>query len=580
MQFRYSKKTGFSLIEVIAVISIVTLIFGGLFAAFEFSLRLIGQSRAKMTALALSTDRLEYIRSLPYDGVGTVFGIPSGAIPQVRTVSLNGITFTEDVLIEFVDDPKDGFGGADSNGILSDYKTIKIEYSWTIGGTSDSFALVSAIVPRAIETDAGGGTLRVNVFDADIAPLSGINVRLLNTTTTTTIDVTRQTDPTGTAFFTGAPAAANYQIFVSAPGYSSEQTYVATTSLPNPITLPVAVLEGDVSTMNFQVDELSDLAFTFMSNKVIDDYLETFSDESGLDATSSVSVTGGNLELANTAGVYELFGEAWLKPITPTPILSWGMADFIVNGNGFTDARVQFYTSTNTADILSEAVLPGNASGFPGPFVDLRGISTTTYPTLVPRILLETANPNVTPEVASLQLSSLTSFTPVAGATIEVVSAKLIGTLADAITAVPKLRVSSTTDADGTIVLSQIEWGEYQFSDLGGRIIAEACPQKSFSVLPGSSMSVTILTAPYSPHNLRVIVENGSGEPIYGATVDLERGAMNTTRDTSWCGQVYFPSLIEDTNYVLEVTAPGYSPLTIDPLSVSGAAVQSVILLP
>ncbi len=573
-----SVRRGFSLIEVIAVIAIVTLIFGGLFVAFEYSLRLIGQSRAKMTALALSTDRIEYIRSLPYDDIGTVFGIPAGAIPQNRTVSLNGLDFAERILIEYVDDPADGVGAADSNGILSDYKSIKVEYTWQILGVTDSFVTVSNIVPRSIETSAGGGTLRVNVFDATVTPLSGISVRLLNTTTTSTIDVTRLTDSTGTAFFTGAPAAANYQIFVSGTGYSSDQTYMATTSLPNPLTLPVAVLESDVSTMNFQIDKLSAVTIQFVSDQIIGDETETFADASGIIASTSVAVVSGALQLADTAGVYAASGEAWLAPITPSPNLSWGFADFTYSASGFTDQKIQFYTSTDTADIISDTVLPGNSVGFSEATVDLRSLSTTTYSEIVPRITLSTTNTATTPTVDEVSVSYLESLTPLSGAALELASVKSIGTSASA-APIHKTSISTTTRSDGTLSLPPLEWGEYYFPELNGLIIAEICQSSPIVVVPDTPLSVKILTAPYSAHNLRVVVKTGSGETIYGATVELTRGAT-TVATTGWCGQAFIPSLVNASNYILEVSAPGYTSATIDPFTVTGTTTQEIILVP
>ena len=45
----------------LVVIGITVLVFGGLFASFEYSLELIAQSRAKMSALSLATDRLSIL---------------------------------------------------------------------------------------------------------------------------------------------------------------------------------------------------------------------------------------------------------------------------------------------------------------------------------------------------------------------------------------------------------------------------------------------------------------------------------------------------------------------------------------
>jgi prepilin-type N-terminal cleavage/methylation domain-containing protein len=578
MVFKKTFSRGFSLVEVIVVISVMTLVFGGLFASFEYSLKLIAQSKAKITALALMTDRLEYLRSLPYDSIGTLLGIPAGVIPQNRTVTLNGVDFAERVLVEYVDDPADGTGLLDSNGIISDYKRLKVEYSWTISGVTNSFSTASTIVPRSIETSAGGGTLRVNIFDAAVQPLSGISVRLLNVTTTSTIDVTRSTDASGTALFTGAPAAANYQIFVFAPGYSSEQTYQATTSLPNPITLPVAVLESDVSTMNFQIDRLSDTKLVFVRDQTIASVTETFADFSGIIASSGVAISGGELHLADVLGVYGNTGEVWLTPVTPSPNIAWGVAEFSAVLMATTDARVQFYTSTSASDLIPDSDLPGNASGLSGEYIDLRTLSASTYPTLYAKVILSTSNTALTPQVEELRLSYVDARTLMSGATIEIESAKSIGTLLDA-TVVPKFSLSTTTNSFGEVTLSDIEWGEYRFNQTGGRTVSEACTASPFSVEPDSSDEVILVTAPYSTHNLRVVVKNGMGEAIIGATVDLARTGSDTDT-TGWCGQTFFPSLVSASDYVLTVSDSGYSTVVIDPFTVLNSQVQEVILVP
>jgi len=73
---------------------------------------------------------MEYFRSLPYNDVGVIAGFPAGTIPQNSTLNLNGINFSERVLVEYVDDDADGSTGADTNGIILDYKQIKLEYEW------------------------------------------------------------------------------------------------------------------------------------------------------------------------------------------------------------------------------------------------------------------------------------------------------------------------------------------------------------------------------------------------------------------------------------------------------------------
>src|SRR5688572_440861 len=125
---------GMSFVEVVVTTAIVTLVFGGLMASFQVSISLIGRSKAEAGALALASERLEYIRSLSYDDVGTVGGIPEGAIPQTASSTLNGVSYDERVLVQYVDAEEDGSGSDDINGILADYKQVKVEYRWDARG--------------------------------------------------------------------------------------------------------------------------------------------------------------------------------------------------------------------------------------------------------------------------------------------------------------------------------------------------------------------------------------------------------------------------------------------------------------
>ena len=579
MKSRMKIRAGFSLIEILVVIAITVLIFGSIFVAFEFALRLIADSRARMSALSLATDRMEYLRSLPYDAVGTIAGIPAGALPQNRTVTLNGFDFQERLLIEYVDDPGDGLGAADNNGILSDYKRAKIEYTWNLRNATSSFFLVSNIVPRSIETTGGGGSLRVNVFDATTNPLADINVRLLNVTTTTTIDVTRKTNAQGVALFTGAPAAANYEIFVSAAGYSSAQTYQATTTLPNPNPLPVAILEGDVSTMNFQVDRLSSILAKVVTAETISQITETFDDYTGLATTTATVVLGGALELATTGFNYESVGEAWLVGYSPTPNVNWGFLDLVTNLPPNTEVRAQFYTSTNSADIITDADLPGNTSGFTTNQIDLRVLPVATYPEIYIKLLLSTSDNNVTPRVAELNLSYRESENPLASSNFNLRGNKTIGTMAD-LTPVYKTNLIATTGINGEATIYNVEWDGYYFSTVGGMVVADACPSQPFLLAPNTVADVRFRVQSGGAHNLRVVVQNSLGEPIVGAAVRLTRAAFDQSLDTSWCGQSFFGSLTSANDYTLEIGAAGFSPETITGFGIDGSVTQIVVLNP
>lgn len=578
LAFSKTKTSGFSLVEVLVVVVVMVIVFGGLFVSFRYTLQLVSLSRANLTALSLATDRMEYLRSLAYDDLGTVLGIPSGSIPQNRTVNLNNIDFNERVLIEFVDDPADGLGSLDDNGVIADYKQIKVEYSWTLNGVSDSLFLVSYIVPKSIETDSGGGSARINVFDNESLPVSGASVRLVNTTLTPNIDVTRSTNASGEAIFTGAPAGSNYQVFVTKTGYSNAKTYEIAGALANPYQPPFSVLEADISTMNFKIDKLSDLVIQFISTRTTQDFLHNFSDLTSLEKVERVTSSSGQLVLETVGSLYEDNGFVVLPPLTPTIIKRWGTAEVVANTPPNTTVKIQFYTATTTtpAELIPNSVLSGNSSGFASRVVNLQGIDPSVYPSLVPVVYLATSDKNFTPEVASLTVDFEEDVIPLSSLTVNLKNNTAIGTAGDS-SLVYKYEDSTTTDSLGKIMLAQVEFGVYDFSAIG-KVVAEACSAHPYELKPGTTASLVYLLSPQTANNLRVAVVDNTNQPVIKAEVKLSRPGFSTTLKTGWCGQIFFDGLTDSADYTLEISAPGFTTETITNLNITGEQVEKVIL--
>ncbi len=142
---------GIGLIEVVVATALLTIVFVGFFGVLQLSTRLATDSKSRTSALSLSLERMEYIRSLDYSSVGTVGGNPSGNLAVSESITMNGISYTRRTYIVYIDDPKDGTGGADSNGVTNYYKRVKIETSWQGPKITRKSSLVSDVVPLLIE---------------------------------------------------------------------------------------------------------------------------------------------------------------------------------------------------------------------------------------------------------------------------------------------------------------------------------------------------------------------------------------------------------------------------------------------
>ena len=146
---RYTRGAG--MVEVVVGSALIALIFTGLFGVLQLGTRLATDNKLRTGAVALALERMEYIRSLDYDSIGTVGGDPSGALVVNESIAINGVTYNRRTYIVYVDDAADGLGGSDSNSITDDYKRVKVEVSWDGQATAREVALVTDITPVGVE---------------------------------------------------------------------------------------------------------------------------------------------------------------------------------------------------------------------------------------------------------------------------------------------------------------------------------------------------------------------------------------------------------------------------------------------
>jgi type II secretory pathway pseudopilin PulG len=582
MKFVTEKQKGMSLIEVVIVAAVSTLVFGALLMSFKYTLDLMNVSRSKLSALSVANDRMEFFRSLPYADVGTILGIPSGTIPQNSTSSLNGIVFFERVLVDYVDDPGDGLAGADSNAIITDYKRVKLEYSWRLNGATSSIFLVSNIVPRSIETTGGGGTVRVNVIDQDSNLLPGADVRLFNNTLGP-IDITRTTDANGSVIISGAEAGGDYEIEVTAniagDEYSQAQTYRPTLAVPTPVVSPFAVLEADVSTLTFQIGELSDLNIRTYSTLTDSLFKETFDSLATLASSSNVFASGGELELVSSFGVYETAGSAIAGPFSPGTIEEWHSLRIALDSPANTSHYVRLLTQTGPGiyAVIPDAVLPGNNVGFTSNTIDLQDLLPAVYPTLYVEINLETTNTSVSPEVEELNIFYREVTTDLGGATFNMTGIKSIGSNASG-TPVAKFSASSVTSGAGEVTFADLEFDEYTLN-FSGYDIATACNAHPVVHRAGVDSDVSFNLVADQTNTLRVVVTNSLGELLPGVEVELSRAGYSRPEVTNNCGQAFFSGGVPlETDFELDVVAAGYNSENITGLTVDGDIFYQVTL--
>ena len=574
---------GMSFVEVLVAAAVIALVFGGLIAGFQYALILLTQTRAQTGALALANERIEYIRSLPYDSVGTKLGIPSGAILQNETVVLNGITYNRRTFIQYEDSPADGLGVADTNGITADYKTAKVQVSWTQRSSSRSVILVTSIIPKGIESTAGGGTLIANVFNATAVPIAGAAVRILNASATNPVDVTAYTDATGQVMFPGTPAGGGYQIIASKPGYSTAQTYTATTSDPNPNPSNVAVVVSGVSTVNFAIDLTATMTVKTAAPPSLYQASDTFTDASKIASQSSTTVSGGAVILTSASSSYAATGTVFATTTAPTGLISWNQARWSKTLPANTSILVSIYqvSASGTRSLVPDAVLPNNAAGFSSTTIDITGIPAAVYPQLALGASLTTTNASNTPQLLDWLLEYQAANVPIANVAFTLTGAKSVGTTGGG-AVIPKYQTTTTTNAVGSTTIGNLEWDTYTASVNGatGYDISDVCPKIPISVAPNESTTTTHVLSTHTANSLRVYVRSVSGSPLLGAQVRLTRSGYDVTTTTSGCGNAFFSGVSSASDYTLVTKAAGYQDDTLLNVSVTGAPALNITMTP
>ena len=565
---RRSTVRGISLIDVVVGTFIMLTVFLGLFGAFRISVELVLSTKAKTGAVSLMTEKMETIRSLAYSDVGTVGGIPAGNLPQVEQVTLNGISYTINTLIQYEDAPQDGLDAADENSITADYKVVKVEVFWNVKDSSRSTFAVTRIAPVGIETLTGGGTLTINVFDAAAQPIQGADVRIVNNTTTTTIDTTVQTNANGQVSFPGAPEAANYEITTTKSGYSTAGTYAASSTNPSPSPGHVSVAEETTTTVGFGIDVLGTLRVFTFSPPGEGAFVDTFTDATKITGITSVVVSGGALILdENPQTGFPSSGSAFSNPVSPSFLSVWKEATFNASTTGETSFTLRAYYNNGSAYVLvPDEDLPQNSTGFTTSPVDLSGLSTATYNSLQLGAFLGTTNSSSTPQLHDWELSYVAGPTPLGGVTFLAHGAKAIGSLEGG-GLVRKFSTTETTTQFGEWFFTDREWDTYTvtIATTSQYALAERCPN-TVTLAPGATLDLSLWAALRTSHSLRTIVESG-GVPLSGATVSLS-GPSAHNADSSTCGQAFFSDL-QDASYTVSVTHPGYQQYS-EPVTVSG----------
>lgn len=562
---------GVTLIDTVIASALMLLVFVAIAGVFQVSLDVITSNKSRAGAVALANERMEYLKSLSYTQIGVVGGIPAGNVVQFETLTNNGVTYERRTLVLYSDDPADGLGAMDTNGITADFKTIRVEVTWTSRIGQRSVEVVGRVSPVGVETSASGGTLTIAVVNAAAQPVSNAQVDIINTGTVPAISIRTYTDSNGSVTFIGAPAASNYQVTVSKIGHSSAQTYPVTVQNPNPDPRHLTVSNNQTTSATFAIDLLAQS--TVQTYRAIETATssDSFADFSQIATSTHIAISGGSAILA----LPEISGVLQSTDIAPSLLVAWKELSWSLTVPDGTYIRFRIYdASGGTPVLIPDGVLPGNSAGFTTSPVQLSGVATSTYPELRIGATFESNDEAATPELHALHLSYSRGPDPLPGTTFTVRGMKTIGNSPS----VYKYDTSHTTDASASITLTGREWDTYIIGLPSGSAydIAESCAPQPEALAPGAALLTRIYLAPNSAHSLLVDVR-GAGALVEKAQVRLSGAGYDTTLPTTSCGQAFFPGL-SDQNYSITVSKSGFQDFTNAALDISGDTKLSIVL--
>lgn len=248
------KKNGFSFIDIIVGITLLLIVFMGIFGVYQLGMKVVSQSKARTAAVALANQKIEMARNLPYQDVGTIGGIPAGQITETEIITRNNTEYTIKTTVVYIDDSLDGTIPADAQP--SDYKRVKVTVSWA-GRFGGEVFLITDVAPKEMWSEGGGGTISISVFNAEGIGISQANISVINPAVSPPINAWYLTNDSGNLILPGAPASnENYQIAVSKIDYSSDRTY-SREEVANPSKPRASVYDGQLTEIYFSIDRLS-----------------------------------------------------------------------------------------------------------------------------------------------------------------------------------------------------------------------------------------------------------------------------------------------------------------------------------
>ena len=260
-----------TLVETLIGVAIISLVVTFALGMFSLSAEKLARAKVRVIATALANERVEVLRNAPFNDVGTQ--APSceviGPFARTLTMTRSNVAFSVDTCVRWVDDPYDKLiTDAPPDTVPTDYKLVEVSVTWP--GGDEVIKLTTTVTPVGLESPSNTGSLLVSVTDASGVPVAEADVFVTNTNLDPDVDISSKTDVNGKLQLLGLlPDIDNYNVRVTKAGYTTDQTYAVSASIPNPVRPNLSITAGGVLDISFAIDHVSSLAFTTVNEACV-----------------------------------------------------------------------------------------------------------------------------------------------------------------------------------------------------------------------------------------------------------------------------------------------------------------------
>jgi len=564
---------GFTLVEALVGTALFVVVFMGIFGAYRLSLKVVQMSKNKITATAIANSRIEMVRNLFYESVGTVGAVlpaAAGGLEPVEVQTINDVTYTITTEVNYVIDPADGTGAADSCNW--DYKKVDINISWGLGEVGFSTNVSPKNLVQEIQTclNQPGGVLKVTVFDSSGIAVPSPTIEIYDQAGANLID--SAIPSSGEYLF--ALEVGTYRVEVSKSSYSHARSYdtseVAVPDSPNP-----AILDGGLTPLSLSIDPAAEISIGSISPTGMDYFADPFDDGTHISDLYRAQVISGSLTLSGP--VYPADGDALSEAVAPADIVAWNELIFTDSTPAATNVTYQilYYDGLDWV-LVPDLDLAGNSSGLSDSPVNLSSVDKDVYPQLKLKANLESSDSGSTPAVLGWEITWTTS----AGAAVPDVGFNLQGakTIGKDAAGQPVYKYSQdlVLDGAGHIDIVDMDEDNYTFGvdpASGFSLVSTDPAPQPVNAASGYATEVKIFLRAQNAL-LATVQDDLTLAPVFSAAVRIhsDTSGYDNTLYTNAHGQMYFAPL-DNGNYDVEISASGYEAY-LGAVTVSGESVE------